>query len=911
MVAITTKFALLLPFAVSFARAANDWSVKCKGECSYDTNGTNGRAFATVSLSADNTNVLSDITSAASWELLDCPADWSSGAKDVRLVCVADDPAKDCNDVTSGGAVNTLVRLPENCGTGPFARISAWGESNDQTVPKGSTADSKLKLRKRDAPPAKVMKATLDWKLAEVPASRGTVKLALTASNNGATNSRIVNTRTLKRAIHNGPSPLERRFGFGDIVDGVKDAAGAVADKAKEAAGAVTDTADKAKEAADQAAKDAADAAAKAKEAADKAAADAAAKAKETADKAKDAAKDTADKAGDVAGKVGDAAKDAAGKVGDAAKDAADKAGDIAGDANKVGIDQNGALDTIKVKDNFPLFDTSLSCSLGLADFTANVDTNVDLDSQMNIGFAILMNGTVVPPAIDDFGISAVVSGYAKGTININALLSGDIDSGNIPVFKAGIPGLSLPGIFTLGPQAAINVRAGAGITLNTAVAVPITWNFPLLEFVMPPQEGAAQGDAAESNTAVDFQASFAPGDLNADAEVHVIPSLNFGIDAIGGFAKAQVFIEADADGRVDMNSTIGTDLSMDGCVKMSTGINVNAGARGTFLKFFSDATTIPIFNKRADLFTKCFGAGDGPASAVLDNGDGTFTNGAGDLVNENGELVDADGKVIPDNDAADADEEVAPIVGEDGKPIADDAVIIDNGDGTFEDGLGNPTNADGQLIDDEGNLLGSELDLAGIKDDDGADIAPDDVLVENEDGSFTANDGSQLDADGNPIDSNGLTTGAGMEQVVDENGNPIAPEDLIIDNEDGSFSDFFGNIVDQWGGAIDVNGTDIIPTTLTPQTVLEQPKQEDADPLPAADPDAPKIKTADEVKQLAADLLKKGAPAPAADKKEDAPPAPPRRRTSEKLAKRAFGCSPSFVGNTPVTKVDQLVRFF
>lgn len=50
---------------------------------------------------------------------------------------------------------------------------------------------------------------------------------------------------------------------------------------------------------------------------------------------------------------------------------------------------------------------------------------------------AFLMKGTVVPPAIDDFGLAAAVSGYAKGTINIDALLSGDIDSGNIPVFKA------------------------------------------------------------------------------------------------------------------------------------------------------------------------------------------------------------------------------------------------------------------------------------------------------------------------------------------------------------------------------------------------------------------------------------------------------------------------------------------
>lgn len=64
---------------------------------------------------------------------------------------------------------------------------------------------------------------------------------------------------------------------------------------------------------------------------------------------------------------------------------------------------------------------------------------------------------------------------------------------------------------------------------------------------------------------------------------------------------------------------------------KIRTGIDVKAGARGTFLKFFNDQTTIPIFNKRAQLFQKCFGAADGPASAILDNGDGTFTSAAGE----------------------------------------------------------------------------------------------------------------------------------------------------------------------------------------------------------------------------------------------------------------------------------------
>ncbi|KAJ7725820.1 hypothetical protein B0H16DRAFT_1781669 [Mycena metata] len=854
MVALTNKFLLLLPFAAAFVRAANDWSVKCQGECSYDTNGTKGRAFASVSLVADKSQVLSDITSAASWELLDCPADWSSGSKDVRLVCVADDPTQDCNDVTEGGAVDTLVRLPEDCGTGPFARIATWGVSTDQTIPAGSTAASKLKLRKRGAPPAQVMAATLDWKLGEVPASRGTVKLELKASNTAATHSQIVSTRNLKHALRSLPCTVASAWATSAAPLQVQLELSWTARRMRpQMPPRQLEPLSTARRTRPQMPP----------------------RPLEPSSTARRMPPQTPPEQLEMPLQLPPGQSETQRRTPPRTPLQQLELPTISTSA------KNGALDTISVKDNFPLFDTSLSCNIGLFGFDATVNANVDLDAQMNVGFAILMNGTVVPPAIDKFGLAAAVSGYANGTINISALLSGDIDSGNIPVFKAvnRLPGLSLPGLFTLGPEAEIDVSAGAGFDVNADVAVPITWNFPLLDFVIPPTEGNATGDATQSDTSVDFSASFTPGTLNANAD--------------HGFAKAEVFVSADVDGSLDMNSTIADDFSMDGCFnrmltkgeKIEPVSTSNAGARGTLLEILQRRNHYSYFQQRAQLFQKCFGADDGPASAVLDNGDGTFTNAAGesDLVNENGELIDDTGAVIPDDAAAPPTRMSLPLSMKKGNPIPDDTVSIDNGDGTFEDGLGNPSTTDGQLIDDKGNLLGSEVDLTNIQDDNSTAIAPDDVILENEDGTFTANDGSQLDADGVPVDANGLVTGAGMEDVVDENGAAIDPDDLIIDNEDGSYSDFFGNLVDQWGGAIDIaNDTTVIPVTLAPQAVLQQPNQTD-DAFNAAAPGNFTIKTQDEIKQIASDLL--NAP-PAAAAPPPPPPPPPagRKRSTDAM---------------------------
>lgn len=53
---------------------------------------------------------ISDLTSAAGWQILDCDA--NSTAQDIRAVCA--DHNASCDHLFQGGAVGTIVRLPEN-----------------------------------------------------------------------------------------------------------------------------------------------------------------------------------------------------------------------------------------------------------------------------------------------------------------------------------------------------------------------------------------------------------------------------------------------------------------------------------------------------------------------------------------------------------------------------------------------------------------------------------------------------------------------------------------------------------------------------------------------------------------------------------------------------------------------------
>ncbi|KAF9813361.1 hypothetical protein IEO21_05653 [Rhodonia placenta] len=117
--------ALVLPFA-RLVLAANDWSTAClDGKCSYDLSGNvTGTLYIT-----GNTSAISDLTEAAGWNILDCNS--TSGAQDIRAVCT--NSTAGCNNLFEGGAIGTIVRLPEDCGTMPFARVANIWDHENQT----------------------------------------------------------------------------------------------------------------------------------------------------------------------------------------------------------------------------------------------------------------------------------------------------------------------------------------------------------------------------------------------------------------------------------------------------------------------------------------------------------------------------------------------------------------------------------------------------------------------------------------------------------------------------------------------------------------------------------------------------------------------------------------------------------
>ncbi|KAJ7181163.1 hypothetical protein C8R46DRAFT_885714 [Mycena filopes] len=114
-------------------------------------------------------DAITDITTAAGWQILGC--DSTALNQSIRLVCMDDpeDPSSNCGHLYQNtGAVNKLVRLPQNCGASAFARISdAWVPA-DQSIP----ASIQARIVRRDGTPPVVKALALDVNFAAVDYSK-------------------------------------------------------------------------------------------------------------------------------------------------------------------------------------------------------------------------------------------------------------------------------------------------------------------------------------------------------------------------------------------------------------------------------------------------------------------------------------------------------------------------------------------------------------------------------------------------------------------------------------------------------------------------------------------------------------------------------------------------------------------
>ncbi|KAJ7819565.1 hypothetical protein B0H14DRAFT_2372479 [Mycena olivaceomarginata] len=555
---------VIVPF-LAVANAANDWTVPCTtGQCSYDLPTTNnGSASGTMTIWGAE-DAISDITTAADWQILGC--DPNALSQDIRLVCTNDDPNSSCSHLyASAGAVNKIVRLPENCGSNAFARVANAWVPDDQSIP----ASIAKRLVRRDGSTPQVKALTIDTSFDAVDYSKtGQVNIAIQGANvPGAGGS-----------ISIPPSKRSTRISQRGILGFVKNAVKCTRlfiwySLRRLSCGTNSPAA-------------------------------------------------------------------------------------IA--SNAINVKKSVNLKPLALTKSISLLNKSIKCGAATASLKADLSANAHATASVGVA----ASGTLIPPKLTDFGIITGLTASVDGTLDLTADVAGSIDSGKIPLINVGVPGLDFPGILTVGPSFEVNAEFTGSFDVNLDMKVGIVFNVNNAQLAFPP--GTAAAPAAKA-----FSIGDTPLTLSATPEVkatgtvaaHLIPSLNLGISALGGKAKATVFVDLDTSASMTLDldavaeaattlltkpaiakttkvaaakatkpavkpatpseavaaavaakkaakvSARAVTASFGGCFNVGAELAVRAGAEGSFFGLFDKSVTKTLFTKNFEIFKKCFGS--------------------------------------------------------------------------------------------------------------------------------------------------------------------------------------------------------------------------------------------------------------------------------------------------------------
>ncbi|KAF4580502.1 hypothetical protein EYR38_003100 [Pleurotus pulmonarius] len=445
---ISLSFVLVATLLVvgASARPANDWSKPCfNGECAYDLPEHSNSGLGALKI-AGSPKSITDITSAAGWVVLDC--DPHALEQEIRLVCQSDDDADDtaCNHVFDHwGPEDKIVRLPESCGAGPFARIAAASLASNQDLP--AHAEGKVVRRSGIPPVIHSFKIDTNFDLVDVD-KVGPINFAFV----GLT----------------APSPSEA-FTHPDIdlnfafVDGWFD---------------------------------------------------------------------------DVFKSVG------------------------SWNATHFEFEPTVELAPVKFDGSANLIDYKpTGCPGGGGATTGGViagELKVDVAGTGggNVKAGVIVDGSIVPPKIRDFAAFAGLSFDVDASVTIKAAVFGGYDSGRKPIIKSlGLPGFSIPGVLTIGPMVELQAQAKAFLDLKIDSVVHLAYKVDDLELWYP--------ESKKKSTEKGIHTKPSPLKLKAKAkasakgyiEGHLVPILKLGVEALGGKAGADVYLEADAFARVSVQA--------------------------------------------------------------------------------------------------------------------------------------------------------------------------------------------------------------------------------------------------------------------------------------------------------------------------------------------------------------------
>ncbi|KAL0959108.1 hypothetical protein HGRIS_014405 [Hohenbuehelia grisea] len=304
------------------------------------------------------------------------------------------------------------------------------------------------------------------------------------------------------------------------------------------------------------------------------------------------------------------------------------------------------SLQPVSFNAKIPLFEEKLDCG----PVAAFVRGEAAAKGSITVALGLAATGKIVPPTISSLGVFTRINGEVEGSLKLSAQVAGTLASKEKLLYSAGLPGLSFPGIITLGPSFQLLTQGSATLDVNMDVTAAFNYKMNDLQVFFPPSSKKQHVVGIEPLKSYSRLSVGPSVSSTGRVEAHIMPRLALGLVGPGGIAKANLFVELDASTAVSVNlqakGLIGTkrgnkrfnavasrssvhedddsdasdgallevsrrstsaDIGANGCVTFSADLAANIGADASFFGIFDGVRKHTIAHKSFEIFQRCF----------------------------------------------------------------------------------------------------------------------------------------------------------------------------------------------------------------------------------------------------------------------------------------------------------------
>ncbi|TFK91426.1 hypothetical protein K466DRAFT_482749 [Polyporus arcularius HHB13444] len=253
------------------------------------------------------------------------------------------------------------------------------------------------------------------------------------------------------------------------------------------------------------------------------------------------------------------------------------------------------------------LYSASQSCSSddGTTTFASSMSLTAQGSADYNVEYGFYLEGTIFPPGINQAYVYVSSHGSATVGLQLTGRASASYNSGKIPIIPPVYwPGLSYPGIVSIGPSLNIYGQLQGSLTLSGDIGATVT--YPLPESYVFRSLCGCSHVVEETILALIIPSAFnvAPTfdvSLGGSLSVHAIPEASLVFDLLPNtivHVNARAYISLDGSVTASFDADLsGVEASVVAGIDATAGVEASAGSKYTLGPFSLYHTSLTLYH--------------------------------------------------------------------------------------------------------------------------------------------------------------------------------------------------------------------------------------------------------------------------------------------------------------------------